>query len=176
MKYSHNLLLSLFLFLSSCCVYSSEIILEEPDFSAKNKILVYDVNSMGVKTGFVRLRGELRKKGIKILKYASNQGINIKETQYNSNEKNTDISNFANYDSVYVLDAVINKVNDGVCPTNPNVEFYDILVEITNLETKEVVFSAKVKSADRPCAYCHNRCFVDMAEKISEFWNRSQED
>ena len=64
MKYLRNLLFPLFLFLSGCCVYSSEVILEEPDFSAKNKILVYDVDSTGVKTGFVRLRGELRKKGI----------------------------------------------------------------------------------------------------------------
>ncbi|MFI3241908.1 MAG: hypothetical protein R3Y43_05005 [Alphaproteobacteria bacterium] len=119
----------------------------------------------------MRLRGEVQKKGIKILKYASNTGININKIN-STNTENIYISDFSDYnDNTYILEATIDEIYEGGCPFNSDVSFYDIVVEIANIKTNEVVFSAQVKSADRPCFYCRNKCFADMADKISKFWN-----
>lgn len=173
MKSCHLLLLvCLALLLTGCCYNKQKTILEEPDFKAGKRVLVYE-NDAGAAGKL--LRGSLRKQGIKVLKYTNKSILNINEKVLAASERDINVSSYTSVDgSPYILDLDAQVRNDLSCPTK-DVTYYDLFVEIANLETKEVVFSAKASGGDDSCVYCTtNNVFDNMARLIINFWKQQE--
>ncbi|OPZ78654.1 MAG: hypothetical protein BWY78_00462 [Alphaproteobacteria bacterium ADurb.Bin438] len=166
-----KIILFLILTLSSCCYSGKDIILKDTEFRAKNKYLVYeDDNSIAGKY----LRGALQKRGIKVLKYARNDTLNINKKE-NNNEIDINIGNKSYFKKTpYIIELRSSTRNNIACiiPYKGETNVYDIFVEITNLETHEVVLSIKMHGFDKKCGYCEGEVFNKMADEIAAFWNK----
>lgn len=164
-----------FTFITGCCYNKQKVILEEPDFKPGARVLVYE-DEGGVAGKY--LRGALRKRNIKILKYASNDVFNINKKTFTKNgikEEDLNAQGYRQYDGTpYVVSLDYSRIFDRFCPTS-DVNYYDVSVEITNLDNKNVVFSADVSGGDEPCCYCRsNLVFENLADLIADFWNRQE--
>lgn len=162
--------------LTACCFNKTKVILEEPDFKPGSRVLVYE-NSGG--TAGKLLRGALRKKNIKVLKYASYDGINInKKTSKNNGEKeeDTNIQAYTKYDgSPYVVEINGRKRTDISCLAGwDDGCVWEIDVEIADLTTREAVYSVALSGFDEECGYCSGGIFDRAAELISDFWNKQE--
>ena len=162
-------------FLTGCCYNELNVLLEEPDFQAEKKVLVYQDNSSS--SGTKLLRAALHKKGIKVLKYGSTVTTSIKERSSSDRlAKDTTIQTYNKIDgSPYVIDLTYDIDPTVVCLTGENTRLYrNIAVEITNLETNEVVYSIEGMGLDGECGYCSGKIFDQFAEEIAKFWNESE--
>lgn len=151
--------------LNGCCYNGTEVLLAEPDFKPENKILIFEDNSLNNS----KLRAALHKHGIKVLKYAETETIEKKETI----DKNTIHSKKQFYNEVdgrYYLSTNYEYQRDYSCPTNIGTKYYEVFVEITDLNTKEVVFSGVSRGGTKPCAYCPGDIYNRTAEMIADFW------
>lgn len=172
----------LFLFLSGilvtgCCFNKQKIILEEPDFKPGSRVLVYE-NSGG--TAGKLLRGALRKKDIKVLKYARYDGININTKSIevsSSKNENTDIYAYTQYDGTpYIVEINGRKRTDISCLAGwDDGCVWEIDVEIADLTTREAVYSIALSGFDERCGYCSGGVFDKAATLISDFWNKQEE-
>lgn len=165
------------LVLSGCCFENMKVLLEEPDFHAEKRTLVYEDNSNS--SAAKMLRASLRKEGIKVLKYTSANVTSIHEKISNDYlEKNTDIYTSNKISgSPYVIEVSGQIRPDVACliPWQQTTLYQNISVEITNLNTREVVFSATADGLDSPCGYCSGCIFDKLAKKIAIFWNQSEQ-
>lgn len=166
------ILLALLTFvITGCCYNKQKVVLEEPDFKAEKRVLVYE-NEAG--TAGKLLRGALRKQGIKILKYTNQDILNINK-KYSEDELDINVSSYTKVDgSPYILDLDgVHKI-DRFCPTK-DVNYYHLSIEIANLKTKEVVFSAEVAGGDDTCCWCtDNLVFDNAAKMIADFWKKQE--
>ncbi len=151
--------------LTGCCYNGSEILLAEPDFVPENKILIFEANSLNNSM----LRAALRKYGIKVLKYAETK---TKETvsAANKNKLHSKEQYYNEVDGRYYLSANYNYQNGYSCPVDPSIKYYEVFIEITDLETKEVVFSGISRGGTKECAYCSGDVYNRTAEMIASFW------
>ena len=165
------------MFLTSCCYNNMKVLLEEPDFRAEKRVLVYEDNSNS--SAAKLLRASLRKEGIKVLKYTTSRVASINEKiSSDYREKNTEMSVYDCIDgSPYVISISSNTRPDVVClvPWQDVTLYQNITIEITNLTTKEVVFSIDADGLDGDCGYCSGSVFDKIAKKIAAFWNQSEE-
>lgn len=172
----------LLLFLSGtlvtgCCFNKQKIILEEPDFKPDSRVLVYE-DSGG--TAGKLLRGALRKKNIKVLKYASSDVLNVnKKTSSKNGTKEEDLNAqmYTKYDgSPYIVEINGKKRTDITClaPWDDGC-VWEIDVEIADLTTREAVYSIALSGFDERCGYCSGGVFDDVAELIANFWNKQEE-
>jgi len=167
----YALIVLLLLATSGCCYNKQKIILEEPDFKAEKRVLVYE-NDAGIAGKL--LRGALRKQGIKILKYTNKDILNINK-KYSEDELYINVSSYTHVDVlIYILDLDGIHRTDLICPTK-DVNYYHISIEIANLKTKEVVFSAEVAGGDDTCCWCKDSLVFDNAAKmIADFWKKQE--
>ena len=158
--------------LSGCCYHKSKVILEEPDFKAGKRVLVYE-NSGG--TAGKLLRGALRKKDIKVLKYASKDIL--KKTKTSSNkDKTEEIGIYRQYyGTPYIVDIDAQKRSDVHCLTPWDSGcVWDLDIEIADLTTREAIYSILLSGFDERCGYCSGGIFDEAADLIANFWEKQE--
>jgi hypothetical protein len=150
-----------------------KIMSAEKDFEPKSNILVHEETGLQ----YSLLRAALQNKGIKVLKYTnSNKSItNIKKNEIIKGITDIKIEEYQTTEYMlnktpYII-AVYGNIEPFIsCVTSSDPKVHSIRVEITDFDTKEVVFIARAKGFDEPCGYCRKCVFDDMADKIAEFF------
>lgn len=168
-------IMSICISLTGCCWDNMDVLLEEPDFQAEGRVLVYEnnFNSGGAK----KLRASLRQQGIKVLKYTSKQVEHTHEVTKN-NEKDIERAIYNKVDgSPYIIELSYDAEKAFCFVPTQNIDYVyrDIMLEITNLTTREVVYSLKAAGQDGECGYCDANVWDRIAEKVAVFWKNSEE-
>lgn len=162
------------LLITGCCFNKKRIILEESDFKPGSRVLVYEDRGG---TGEKLLRGALRRKGIKVLKYAKHNILNFNTKSFSQNniqEADTNIEFYNKYDGTpYIIEINANRRNDITCLAAwDDGCVWELEIEITDLTTLEVVYSVSLSGFDEQCGYCSGGVFDEAATLISDFWNQ----
>ena len=160
--------------LMGCCYHRQKVILEEPNFKAEKRVLVYE-DSGG--TAGKLLRGALRQKDIKVLKYASRDIVESKKTisnTQNSKNESKQVEVYRQYNGTpYVVEIEGKKRSDVTClmPWDDGC-VWDLDVEIADLTTREAVYSFSLSGFDDRCGYCSGGVFDEAADLIASFWEK----
>lgn len=160
---------SCFLF-SGCCYNSSKVLIQNPDLMSKNITLSYEGNNLF----YQELRGALAEKGIKVLKYNMRTQKITQEKKHitETNEKRSQVEEVATTvdGSRYLLSVDGNTNSDIICLTTFSpIDLNKVIVEITDLDSKEVVFSMKASGLNEHCGYCRQTVYENIADKIYKF-------
>lgn len=160
------------LFFIGCCFSSAKLRVLDNTYTPQERTLSYE----GSGIHYSELRMALMEYGIKVLKYNTrNQSFyeEIQETSDNIKSTHKVITN-TNVVTKSKLLVSISDIYypDIVCLTGAPSQVYQLFVEITDLETNEVVFTIKAKGMNEPCGYCRRTVYENVAEKINEFFNK----
>ena len=152
---------------SGCCYSKSKILIQKEDLLSSNMTLSYEGSSIF----YQELRGALAERGIKVLKY-NVQFSKITEEEKDkteTGETRRQVEGITNIvkNSRYLLSVNGSTKTDVTCLTTlSQIDVHKVIVEITDLETNEVVFSIKAEGLPEPCGYCRETIYENIADKI----------
>ncbi len=160
------------LFLFGCCFSSAKLRVLNNTYTPAERTLSYE----GSGIHYSELRMALMEYGIKVLKYNTrNQSFyeEIQETSDNIKSTHKVITNTNVVTKSKLLVSISDTYYPNIeCLTSSSPEVYQLFVEITDLDTNEVVFTIKAKGFNEPCGYCRKTVYENVAEKIYDFFNQ----
>jgi len=165
-----KLILLLQIFLVGCCYNSVKMRILDTDYKPTGRVLSYEKSGKH----YSELRLALMEYGIKTLKYNVAEHVfldeDTKQTQ-NTSHMHQDLTSGFTVEGSQLLVSISEKAYpDIVCLTGSGAQVYALFVEITDLETKEVIFTVRAKGMDEPCGYCRKTVYEEVAEKINDFF------
>lgn len=160
--------------LNACCFNSTKLRILNSEYQRTTPKLSYE----GTNIHYQELRLALMEHGIKALKH------NVSTELHTVAEQGTSISN-SNINTSYSSKSFAGNRVEGTrlsleinaqhhpgitCLTSTVPSVYTLFVEITDLDTKEVIFTIKAKGFDNPCGYCRKTVYQNVAEKIANYF------
>jgi len=159
-----------------CCYNSAKLRILDTNIKPTERVLSYEGNGQH----YQELRMALMDYGIKVLKYNVSTGVFVDEAWQ---EETKDTSSLKRHvgriasdnrveGSKYLvsINAILHP--DIICLTGADANVYTLFVEITDIETHEVIFTIKAKGMDSPCGYCRKTVYEHIAERINEYFEK----
>lgn len=117
--------------------------------------------------------------GIKVLKYNISRSTayeerldkELSDTSIYSKKSARSFNEDLVHGSKYLLSIDGHYHPNITCLTGEDATVYTLFVEITDIETHEVIFTIKAKGFDSGCGYCRKTIYENIAEKINEYFD-----
>lgn len=170
-----TLLLVVFtILLNACCYNSAKLRVLNSAYQETTPRISYEGSNMH----YQELRLALMEHGIKALKHnVSTELYNLSEQEMNFSDDNIKSSSASKkfignrVEGTRLSLEITDKLHpDIICLTGSGAKVYTLFVEITDLDTKEVIFTIKAKGFDNPCGYCRKTVYQNVAEKIENYF------